>query len=141
MRLLTVLALTLFGCRQSEPFWQQTEGGTYYHIYEAGEGASLQLRDQLKFHLSIMKSSDSTEVFDSKSKVEALEFEYSSVLFNGAFREVLPLVQVGDSVLIKMPAAQFYGKSFPDELNKEDTIECAVKFLEILPSKNKKHNI
>lgn len=132
MRFLSVLVLLVLGCKESVPFWQKTEGGTKYHINSNDSGISPKLNDQLKFHLSIMNTSDSVIVFDSMERIEALEFIYSPLLFNGALREVLPLVQVGDTMLLEMPAAQFYGKSFPAGLNKTDSIQCKLQMLEVI---------
>lgn len=139
MRACFVLFACLFlACKSDSAFWQRTESGTLYHIYENVLGAehesiAIKTEDRLRFHLKIMNSEDSTIVFDSQSRIDTLEFEFTPVLFNGAFREVVPLLQVGDSVVMAMPARQFYGKSFPEGLERGDSIQCAMKLIEIKP--------
>lgn len=112
--------------------WQKDDKGINFWIVGDVPGTdTLKIGNKFKLQLEIL-SSDSI-IYDSRQRGEALEFVYTEKLFSGTFGSALQLMTPGDSALLKMRVDQFYPNGKPRGLAKEDSINCRIKLVGLLP--------
>lgn len=117
----------------SEPVtWQEDKNGiTYWLVADSIGTDTLSFGKKIKLQLEILKS-DSI-IYDSRSRGAALELIYTERLFQGSLQSALAIMTPGDSALLKMKSTQFYPEGRPKGLGENDSIDCRIKLIEILP--------
>lgn len=107
--------------------FQETPNGLKYHFHSSHDGPSPDSGDVVR--LEILLETPARDLMNTFVKPEDYYEEVKPPAFKGDMVEILPEVSKGDSLTLRMPAAQLYKGRVPPQIGYYDTVFTRLKVL------------
>lgn len=142
---MALLLVCSYGCDQSQPEgdqkkanktvndgltalpFKETPNGLQYHFHERHEGPRPDSGDVVR--MEILLKTPERDLINTFIKSEDYYEQVKPPKFKGDMVEILPRVSKGDSLTLRMPAAQLYKGRVPPSIGYYDTVYTRVKVI------------